>query len=70
MARQKLYGDEPTVRINVIIKATHNEQLKELAAFEGRSVADLIREIVDTFLDKKNEDLDKRAERRRRRQHR
>ncbi|NIN63246.1 MAG: hypothetical protein GTO63_00725, partial [Anaerolineae bacterium] len=47
MARQKLYGDQPTIRINVIIRATHNEQLKELAAYEGRTVADLVREIID-----------------------
>jgi predicted DNA-binding protein len=53
MARQKLYNGEPTIRINTTIKVSHNDQLKELAGNEGKSVSDIVREIIDVFLEGK-----------------
>lgn len=46
MPRQRLYSKEDTVRFNMLMKRTHYEELQELAGYEGRSVADLIRQMV------------------------
>jgi len=46
MARKRLYQADDTVRFNMLIKRSHYEELQELAGYEGRSVADIVRQMV------------------------
>lgn len=42
--------DAGMVRLNLWIKKRHHEELKHLSDLDGRSVSDLVRQIVGSFL--------------------
>lgn len=42
--------DEGKVRLNMWITRRQHEELRELASFDGRTVSDLIRQVLGSFL--------------------
>lgn len=62
--------DEKKVRLNMWLKSTTYNELKMLSEFEGRTVSDIVRQVIGVYLRDNENSIDKQRSRAKARQER
>lgn len=55
--------DEKKVRLNMWLKSTTYTELKMLSEFEGRTVSDIVRQVIGVYLRDNENSIDKQRDR-------